>query len=190
MFNQSLFLQSLASSRTNFQIIAGSPEAGGNYTTLLAGLTREQRLGRDWSLLGRAGGQWASAPLINNEQFPLGGTSGVRGYQDGADYGDTGWRTMLDLRAPPLNVGSFPTAHDDVPAYVRCSWFMDYGETYLIDRPPGPNSTVRQWGTGLGFYLTAGQHFDARLTLAWALHDTPTEHAGNARAYFSVGFQF
>ena len=30
----------------------------------------------------------------------------------------------------------------------------------------------------------------ARLTLAWALHDTPTEHAGNARAYFSVGFQF
>jgi hemolysin activation/secretion protein len=190
MFNQSLFLQSWASPRTNFQIIAGSPEAGGNYTTLLAGLTREQRLGRDWSLLGRAGGQWASAPLINNEQFPLGGTSGVRGYQEGADYGDTGWRTMLDLRAPLLNVGSFPTAHEEVPAYVRCSWFMDYGETYLIDRPPSPNSTVRQWGTGIGFYLTAGQHFDARLTLAWALHDTPTDHAGNARAYFSVGFQF
>jgi hypothetical protein len=28
-------------------------------------------------------GQWASEPLINNEQFGLGGTSGVRGYQEG-----------------------------------------------------------------------------------------------------------
>jgi len=45
-------------------------------------------------------------------------------------------------------------------------------------------------GTGLGFYLTAGEHFDARLTLAWALHDTPATHVGEARVYFSVGLQF
>jgi hemolysin activation/secretion protein len=92
------------------------------------------------------------------------------------------------LRAPALNVGYFPTQNGDVSAYLRCSWFMDYGETYLLDRTTAP--TTRQWGTGLGFFLTAGEHFDARLTLGWALLNTPTMQAGNAQAYFSVGFQF
>ena len=135
-------------------------------------------------------GQWSSAPLINNEQFALGGTGGVRGYQQGEIYGDTGWRALFDLRAPAVNIGYFPTAGGDVPAELRCSWFMDYGQTSLIDRPTTANLTFRQWGTGLGFFLTAGEHFDARLTLGWALDGTPTTKAGNMQAYFSIGAQF
>jgi len=188
--SQNIFLAGLASARTNFQVVAAAPDAGGNYTTLTAGLTRRQNLPDDWSLLLRANGQWASAPLIGNEQFALGGTSGVRGYPEGANYGDTGWRVLFDLRAPPLNVGYFPTSHDAVPADLRCSWFMDYGQTYLMDRPPSPYNQIEQWGTGLGFYLTVGQHVDARLTLGWALLDTPTIRAGSAQGYFNVGFQF
>jgi len=190
--NQNVYLAHLASAQTNFQIVAGSPNAGGNYTSLTAGLTRRQNLPDDWSLLLRANGQWASEPLINNEQFALGGTSGVRGYEEGEVYGDDGWRVMFDVNAPPVNVGYFPGSNggDDTPAYLRCSWFMDYGETGLIDRPAPLNLAYQEWGTGLGFYLTAGEHFDARFTLAWALHDTPATYAGEARAYFSVGFQF
>ena len=116
----------------------------------------------------------------------------MRGYQEGEVYGDNGWRAMFDVNAPPINVGYFPDSHggDGTPAYLRCSWFMDYGETYLIDRPAPLSVGYSEWGTGLGFYLTAGEHFDARLTLAWALQDTPATYAGEARAYFSVGFQF
>jgi hypothetical protein len=47
-----------------------------------------------------------------------------------------------------------------------------------------------QWGTGLSFLLTIGEHVDARLTLAWALKNTPVTIAGNAQAYFSIGAQF
>jgi hemolysin activation/secretion protein len=187
-FNQSLFLSGLASARTNFQVLAGSTAAGGDYTTLTAGMSREQKLGDDWSLLLRANGQWASEPLISNEQFAVGGTSGVRGYREGEAYGDSGWRTLLDLRAPPVNVGYFPNEPEDIPAYLRCSLFMDYGETYHLAPAAGP--AIRQWGTGVGFYLTGGEHFDARLTLAWALRQTPLTRAGDAFAYFSVGLQF
>jgi len=190
--NQNIFLAGLASARTNFQVVAASPDAGGNYTTVNAGVTRRQNLPDDWSLLLRANGQWASEALINNEQFALGGTSGVRGYQEGEVYGDDGWRVMFDVNAPPINVGYFPNSDgsDGTPAYLRCSWFMDYGATYLIDRPTPLSLSYSEWGTGLGFYLTAGEHFDARLTLAWALQDTPATYAGEARAYFSVGIQF
>ena len=189
-YSQSLFLAPLASARTNFQVAAEAPGAGGNYTTVNAGLTREQKLVGEWSALLNVRGQWASAPLINNEQFALGGTGGVRGYQEGEIYGDTGWRSMLDIRAPTIVAGYFPTEEGTLPAELRVSWFMDYGQTALIDRPTTTDLTYTEWGTGLGFLLTIGEHLDARLTLAWALIDTPTTKAGSAQAYFSVGVQF
>jgi hypothetical protein len=189
-FNENFFFTPLASTRTNFQVVAGSKAAGGNYTTINAGITREQNLPRDWSMLFRANGQWSSAPLISNEQFALGGTSGVRGYREGEVYGDSGWRALFDLRAPPVNVGYFPTQKEDVPANVRCSLFMDYGNAYALDRPFLARHTVSQWGTGFSAFLTAGEHFDARFTLAWALQGTTISRAGSAQAYFTVGYQF
>jgi hemolysin activation/secretion protein len=189
-YNQSVFLSSLSSARSGFQSVAGSPSAGGNYTTIIAGLVRQENLPGDWSAVLNANGQWASEPLISNEQMALGGTGGVRGYQEGENYGDTGWRALFDLRAPPINVGYFPTQSGDVPADLRCSWFMDVGQTFLIDRPAPADTSITQWGTGLGFFLTAGSHLSARLALAWALHDTPTTPTGSAQAYFSIGTQF
>jgi len=198
-WSQNFFLAPLASSRSDFQGVAGVTGAGGNYTTLNAGLTRQQNFG-EWSATLHTDGQWASAPLISNEQFGLGGTAGVRGFQEGEAYGDNGWRVMFDLRTPPVIVGNFPTADGEVPAQLRADVFMDYGQVYLLDRTG--NDQLAQWGTGIGFFLTAGEHFDARLTLAWALTDAyvgganhqnnapVSTQAGNATAYFSVGFQY
>ncbi|HTB84928.1 MAG TPA: POTRA domain-containing protein [Candidatus Sulfotelmatobacter sp.] len=189
-YSQSVFLAGLASARTNFQVAAGAPRAGGSYTTINAGLAREQKLPRGWSALLNLNGQWASAPLIANEQFALGGTGGVRGYQQGEIYGDDGWRALFDLRAPAFTVGNFPSGSGEIPAELRCSWFMDYGQAFLIDRPTAADLAYSQWGTGLGFFLTCGDHFDARFTLAWALLGTQDTRAGTAQAYFSVGAQF
>jgi hypothetical protein len=97
---------------------------------------------------------------------------------------------LFDVRAPAVNVGSFPTSDGDVPAELRCSLLMDYGQTSLIGRPTTENLTFPEWGTGFGCFLTIGEHFDARLTMAWALDSTPTTKAGNAHAYFSIGAQF
>ena len=101
---------------------------------------------------------------------------------------DSGGRAQLDLRAPAINVGYYPNTPEDIPAYLHCSWFMDYGEVYSLASSAVPS--VRQWGTGFGLYYTVGQHVDARVSLAWALRDTPTTRAGDATAYFTVGVQF
>jgi hemolysin activation/secretion protein len=199
-YNQNLFFAPLADAQTNFQSAASSSKAGGNYTTINAGLIRLQNLPGDWSAVLNANGQWASEPLISNEQFALGGTSGVRGYQEGEAYGDTGWRTQFDLRAPSINVGYFPSTKGDVPANLRVSLFMDYGQVFLLDRPQDSGHQLNEWGTGIGFYLTAGEHFDARLTAGWALEkassdSNPTQNSvttsvGECQVYFSVGCQF
>jgi len=185
---QDVFLSPLESSRPNFQAAAGSRDAGNNYTKATANLSREEKLGDGWSLLWRAAGQYASEPLISNEQFPLGGTAGVRGYQEGDSYGDTGWRTTLDLRAPAFEMGSFPVEGGRVPGFGRPSVFMDYGQVNILDNSAAP--AVRQWGTGIGFFVNATQHLDARLTLGWALRNTPVAAAGGLQAYFSLGLQF
>jgi hemolysin activation/secretion protein len=182
-----LFLAALASERKDFQVVAESKEAGGNYATIKVGATREEQLPSQWSLLLRAGGQWASEPIISNEQFPLGGTGGVRGYREGETYGDCGWRAQLDVRAPPINVGYFPYEHEQVPAEVRPSWFMDVGQAWLEDSTTG---VLNEWGTGPGVYLTAARRFEARLTLGWALRNGQLTHAGGLNGYFSLGFQF
>jgi hemolysin activation/secretion protein len=189
-FSQSVFFSWLASARSDFEQAAAAPGAGGNYTTINAGLAREEGLWGAWSALLNMSGQWASAPLFSNEQFALGGTGGVRGYREGEIYGDDGWRLMFDLRAPPVNIGYLPTRDAEMPAELRCSWFMDYGQALLIDRPGLVDSAYTQWGTGLGFFLTIGEHVNARLTLAWALLNTPMTTEGSAQAYFSVGAQF
>jgi hemolysin activation/secretion protein len=185
---QNFYLAPLASARTNFQSVAGSSAAGGNYASFSAGVTREERLPGNWSLLARSSAHWATAPLISNEQFPLGGTAGVRGYQEGENYSDAGWRVTTDLRAPPYGVGAFPLAAGPVPAFVRPSVFMDYGEGWQLDRKNAV--TDRQWGTGFGVFLTAGLHFESRLTLGWALQRTPTTSVGGIQAYVSMGTQF
>ncbi len=187
-YSQNIFLAPLQSARSGFQTVAGSTEAGGNFTTATAGLTREQNLPGKWSVVFNANGQWSSEPLIGNEQFALGGTSGVRGYLEGENYGDTGWRTLFDLRAPPLSIGSLPTQSGSIPAWLRCSWFMDYGEASGLALNARP--TVRQWGTGVGIYWTIGENVDARLAVGCALKPTPSTLAGDARTYFGIEVKF
>jgi hypothetical protein len=187
--SQNLFLSALASDRSGFVDATGSPEAGGNYTTLSGSVARDQTLPRGWSASFRASGLWASSPLISNEQFALGGAAGPRGYEDGETYGDRGWLAQFDLRAPPANLGRLPGPAGGFPVRARSSVFMDYGQAWRIDQPASPTSE-NQWGAGVSFFATAGERLDARFTLAWALLDTDRTRAGGARAYFRVGWQF
>ena len=65
------------------------------------------------------------------------------------------------------NVGYFPTATGDVPADAPL--LLLHGLRPGLFCGPARPAGLSEWGTGFGFFLTAGEHFDARLTIAWAL---------------------
>jgi len=168
--------------------IAYTSKAGDNYLTLQTGVNREQRLYKDWTVLFRADGQWADTPLISNEQFGMGGVAGVRGYTDGENYGDTGWRVMFEPRTPMVNLGM---VDGDIPFWVRASVFMDYGETYLLQKVSATSQDAAEfWGCGASLTANIGSHLDARLTVAWPLLSTALTPAGDFHFYFGVGAQF
>ncbi|MDD5138775.1 MAG: helix-turn-helix domain-containing protein [Verrucomicrobiales bacterium] len=169
-----------------------STNARANYVTVLSGVSRDQALGKGWTLRMHADGQWASTPLISNEQFAMGGTAGVRGYMEGELYGDTGWRLTLEPRTPQVNIGM---VDGDIPFWVRASAFVDYGEVYRLDPTPGTSSSRQQLvGVGSGITANIGSHLDARLTVAWPLlTDTASPSGasdGSIIVYFGIGAQF
>ncbi len=189
-----------------FSKTAGAERANGRYFTVQANATREQRLYEDWTAILRADGQWASQPLISNEQFGVGGTAGVRGYREGERYGDTGWRLGFEPRTPMVDIGM---VDGSAPFRIRGFIFTDYGQSYLLD-PGHPTASIAGyhsmetlWGAGLGFSGSIGSTFDFRLTVGWALKAAAglttgasgedlkvTTRAGDLQIYFGVGAQF
>jgi len=171
-----------------FSQATGNPNSKDHYVTLQMGANREQRLYKDWTVLLRADGQWANTPLFSNEQFGMGGVSGVRGYTDGEVYGDTGWRVAVEPRTPLINIGM---VDGDLPFWVRASVFMDYGETYLLDKiSAASRDAVQFWGVGTSLTANIGSHLDARLTLALPLLATALTPAYDFHFYFGIGCQF
>ncbi|HZM05758.1 MAG TPA: ShlB/FhaC/HecB family hemolysin secretion/activation protein [Candidatus Saccharimonadales bacterium] len=174
--------------RSNLESIAGSARATGFWHIISASVGREQILSGDWKVALRADGQWASEPLISNEQFGAGGIAGVRGYHEGEVFGDCGWRVTSELKLPPYRIGCAGKGTSE-PLIVRASAFMDYADTYLLD-PQGRNGTTPLWGAGLAGAASFGSHFSGMLSFGWPLLSTPTTELYQLRIAFSLSAQF
>ena len=175
---------------TNFSGASYTTNARAAYITLQAGANRIQTIYKDWSVKFHADGQWANGALISNEQYAMGGTAGVRGYQDGQAYGDTGWRFSIEPQTPLFNIGMVGNEGHEEPCWVRASVFLDYGRIYLLAQPPsGSDSHESFCGAGWAVTANIGSHMDGRVTVAWPL----ISHAGESdgiHIYFGIGAQF
>jgi hemolysin activation/secretion protein/AraC-like DNA-binding protein len=178
------------SKSSDFAQSSYSTKTRADYFVLQAGADRDQKIYREWSVKLHADGQWADSPLFSNEQYAMGGTTGVRGYADGEAYGDEGWRVTIEPELPPMNIGMFGNEGDEGPCWLRASVFMDYGEIYLLDPQPGGNGRQKFWGAGWSLTASIGSHLDGRIAMGWPLTATAQTRAGDFHVYFAVGAQF
>ena len=133
----------------------------------------------------RASGQYSTEPLIDNEQFAIGGVDSVRGYLEAEDLGDSGFAGSAELRSPQLRrlFGVQPRE-----AYVYA--FYDIGSVRLIDPLPSQIASygLRAWG--LGLRLTGYAGVDAGFDWAHPLLSTVYESAEGSRVHFHVRYGF
>jgi hemolysin activation/secretion protein/AraC-like DNA-binding protein len=175
----------------DFAKAAYTTNAHAHYVTAQLGADRVETIYKDWSVKLHADGQWANGALFSNEQFAMGGTAGVRGYTDGAAYGDTGWRFSIEPQTPIINIGQIGNKGQEGECWIRGSVFMDYGQIYtLYDTPAVPGRELSFLGTGWSLTANIGNHLDARLTAAWPLLRTPATPVGDVHVYFGIGAQF
>ncbi|MGO8926675.1 MAG: ShlB/FhaC/HecB family hemolysin secretion/activation protein [Limisphaerales bacterium] len=173
-------------SASNLQSITGSSESSGYWLTLSPSMSRDFLIHTNWILSLHGEGQWASQPLISNEQFGLGGVNSVRGYHEGEVFGDTGWWVGIEQKTPPKDLGLVYRNH---PLTVRASAYMEYGEVYLLD-PQGRQGRTPLWGTGFGGIASIGAIWEARLLVSWPLLSAGTVEGGQPRFNFSLSAQF
>jgi hemolysin activation/secretion protein len=158
--------------------------AAPSYIILHPSVTREQVLQSRWSLVARISGQLASGPLINNEQFAIGGAESVRGYTEAERLGDNGIDGTLELRTPQLLAGRMPRVEQ---SYL--SVFLDGGRVRTLEPLPGQISTFSLASAGLGLrYKVDGVYLG--LDGARTLVDGSVTPAGRYRGNFRFVYSY
>lgn len=119
-----------------------------NYFDLRIGANAIEALPAGFSITQRFNGQWADAPLVNNEQFSLGGADTVRGYLEAETLGDSGAAAGVELHSPALgkHLGAI-----QIPLYAFA--FVDAGVANIVDPLPGQARNVSLWSDGVGLRL-------------------------------------
>ena len=170
----------------SLQQITGSAESSTHWLVLTPSFSHDFQFATNWVTTFKADGQWASQPLISNEQFGAGGVNSVRGYHEGEVFGDDGWHVSLEQQTPPQVVGY---VRGGVPLTIRGTFYTDYADVYLLD-PLGRQPSTELWGAGFGGVASVGSHWEARF-----LFSVPLVSAGSINAYepyfnFSLTAQF
>jgi hemolysin activation/secretion protein len=173
-------------SRTNLHNVAGSTNSTGHWVTLNPSLSWQFPIYTNWLTTLRADGQWASEPLISNEQFSMGGINSVRGYQEGEAFGDTGWHLTLEQQTPPHTVG---IVYRQTPMVIRGIAYMDYAQAYLLD-PQGRPDSVALWGTGFGFAASIGSFWESRFLFSVPLLNTSNTKINQPYFNFALTLKF
>jgi len=143
---------------------ASRENAGGDFTSYTASVTRIQRLPNQWYLILRGNGQWTRDTLTSVEQFRLGGAYSVRGYTEAEASGDYGYNGSAELSVPLWSKA------------LRFVGFVDVGKTYLRERPL--NATVKDkflLGTGFGVRVNLDRTLSLQADLGWPIGDDSTD---------------
>jgi hemolysin activation/secretion protein len=170
----------------SLQGITGSTKSTGYWVVLNPSYARTFMFRTNWITSFRVDGQWASQPLISNEQFGIGGVNSVRGYHEGEAFGDSGFHLSLEQQTPPHVVG---TVYGNTPLILRGSVFTDFAAVYLLDPQGNPPST-KLWGTGFGIAVSVGSHWQANFLFSVPLISTSTTPRDEPYFNFSLTAQF
>lgn len=144
-----------------------------------------QPLPAGFAVLGRVSGQWSDGPLVNNEQFSLGGEDTVRGYLEASSLGDSGASGTVELHTPDIGRHLEP-----VLTNLYFFGFVDAGVATLLDPLPGQDYHQDLWSTGVGMQLAGPGGLLGSLDYAIPQRNATDTRKHHSRVDFSVRFGF
>ncbi|AZP13377.1 ShlB/FhaC/HecB family hemolysin secretion/activation protein [Undibacterium parvum] len=169
---------------TDQEFSAKRAGASANYIALRSGVLHVEKFG-GWSLSSKAEVQFASGPLVSNEQYTGGGADNVRGYLEGELAGDEALRLSFELRTPSYK----PAGETSVWSLTGLSFF-DAVRLRTLDVLP-PQSSIKQLrGVGMGLRLLAPRGFALELDWAHALNDADVTKAGSNRLHARLLWEY
>ncbi|RZJ02226.1 MAG: ShlB/FhaC/HecB family hemolysin secretion/activation protein, partial [Rubrivivax sp.] len=157
-----------------------------DYTSLRAQGSVQTTLAQRWQLALRVQGQLSSGALVPGEQFGLGGSTAVRGYEEREVSGDAGALASLELHGPDL-AGRVFSAVD----HFHLLGFLDGGR--VRNRLGTPcrdlQSSCDLASAGLGARLGSGG-LQVKLDWAFALKNGSHTARHDQHLHLQVAYSF
>jgi hemolysin activation/secretion protein len=153
-------------------------------------LSHTQDLPLDLQLFGKLSGQVSDSPLINSEQYSLGGLGTVRGYLESAVLGDDAVAFNFEFRTPSLLAwvrGPNQTKPGDE---WRFYFFTDAGSASIQQPLPEQTERFSLASYGGGTRMTLFNHFNGSLDLAVPLFTQANTKAHNPFLTFRIWTDF
>lgn len=140
-----------------------------DFTKMSGDLLRLQQLAPGWSLLGAMTWQYSFDALLSSEEFGIGGSRFVRGYDPSEITGEQGLAMKLELQyGKKVGMKYF----DSFQAYL----FYDYGSVWTRNTPSGQDRKNSLDSTGLGVRYNLTDTFSGYLEV-----DVPTADRVDAK---------
>jgi len=157
--------------------------ASANFFYLRGGIEHTQKLAWDFQIVGGLQGQATANPLVDTEQFSLGGLSTVRGYLESSVVGDNAVCGTLELRTPSL-LGWLPEGNE-----WRFFAFIDAGYAMLNDPLPEQVDHFTLWSIGVGTSLRLIEHVNGEFLIGIPQVTQSPSQAGQPLFTFRVSLE-
>jgi hemolysin activation/secretion protein len=156
-----------------------------NFFYVRGDLSRTQDLPYGFQLYGKAQGQVSDEPLVDSEQFSVGGQDTVRGYLESEVLGDDAICGRVELHSPPLAQYIDPKVNDWL-VYL----FSDAGHAVILKPLPEQQSQFGLASIGIGSKIQLVNHLNGMIDVALPLLTSVDTKAHQPRVEFQVWVQF
>jgi hemolysin activation/secretion protein len=133
--------------------------ADANFFYFRGSLAHTQELPYGFQFYTEIQGQACATPLVDTEQFSIGGLNTVRGYLESTAVGDSGFCGTLELRTPSL-LKWLGAGHE-----LRLFTFIDGGFVTVNDPLPEQTSHFNLWSYGFGTSIKFLDHLNGSLVI-------------------------
>jgi hemolysin activation/secretion protein len=159
-------------------------EAESNFVYLRGDLSRLQNLPAGFQAFAKTQFQLSNEPLINSEQFSVGGQDTVRGYLESEVLGDNAIIGSLEIRTPEITVLG-PKVTD-----WRAFGFAEGGQASILQPLSQQQAIFDLASIGIGTRIELVDHLNGSVDLALPLMTSVDTKAGHARVEFRVWVAF
>jgi hemolysin activation/secretion protein len=151
----------------------GRTGARARYAYGIVSVQRVQNLDAGWQFISRATAQVATANLLGSEQFSIGGSTTVRGFDERIMTGDAGFVISNDVQTPAFVIPTKFLPKRLPPLQARILAFYDAGN--VRNTHPTINDIAHHplASTGFGVRLNLGVNFNLSADYGWQITRIP-----------------
>ena len=164
--------------------------AKATYALLNVSIQRLQSLGHGWDFMSRIAAQVSEANLLPSEQFTIGGSASIRGYNENVFAGDHGFVFSSDLLAPAWQTPLPYLSKRRGPLGTRLLAFFDAGDTSMRRKFGSDSPRVALASTGVGVRMNLASNFSLNADYGWQLSRLPYAVEERSRLHLRASLSF